>query len=347
MESTEAARLEGSDRFQRAAALAERFLENIESVVHGKREEIKLVLAALVCGGHVLFEDVPGTAKTVLARAIAQSIDGATPSRIQCTPDLQPTDVTGLSIFNQRERDFEFRPGPIFANVVLVDEINRAMPKTQSSLLEAMAEQQVTVDGETRILPDPFLLLATENPIEYEGTFPLPEAQLDRFFLKTALGYPDADDERRILSEQRTGHPLRLLEAVITVEDVQELKEAAQEVYVDELIQKWIVDLVRVTREHESVSIGSSVRGSLALERAARAWALLSERSYVVPDDVERLFAPVLMHRIVFRPAFLGEARRDGWAEASARFKESCLGLAPRPAADPDGEVFAFGARRG
>ncbi|MFL5965199.1 MAG: AAA family ATPase, partial [Gaiellaceae bacterium] len=200
METTEAARVEGSDRFAAAARLADRFLENIESVVHGKREEVKLVLAALVCGGHVLFEDVPGTAKTVLARAIAQSIDGATPSRIQCTPDLQPTDVTGLSIFNQKERDFEFRPGPIFANVVLVDEINRAMPKTQSALLEAMAEQQVTVDGETRVLPDPFLLFATENPIEYEGTFPLPEAQLDRFFLKTALGYPDAADERRILA---------------------------------------------------------------------------------------------------------------------------------------------------
>src|SRR5215216_6282700 len=216
MESTEAARLEGSDRFQGAAALAERFLENIESVVHGKREEIKLVLAALVCGGHVLFEDVPGTAKTVLARAIAQSIDGATPSRIQCTPDLQPTDVTGLSIFNQKERDFEFRPGPIFANVVLVDEINRAMPKTQSSLLEAMAETQVTVDGVTRELPQPFLVLATQNPIELEGTFPLPEAQLDRFFLKTALGYPSAEDELRILDEQRVQHPLERLAAVVT-----------------------------------------------------------------------------------------------------------------------------------
>jgi MoxR-like ATPase len=346
MESTEAARLDGLNRFQRAAALSERFLDNIESVVHGKREEIKLVLSALVCGGHVLFEDVPGTAKTVLARAIAQSIDGATPSRIQCTPDLQPTDVTGLSIFNQKERDFEFRPGPIFANVVLVDEINRAMPKTQSALLEAMAEQQVTVDGETRILPDPFLLLATDNPIEYEGTFPLPEAQLDRFFLRTALGYPDAADERRILTEQRHGHPLRLLEAVLTVEDVEELKEAAQEVYVDDLIQEWIVDLVRATRDHEQVSIGSSVRGSLALERVARAWALLHERSYVVPDDVERLFGPVLMHRIVFRPSFLAEARRDGWDEASARFKASCLEHAPRPVADPDGEVFAFDARR-
>jgi MoxR-like ATPase len=253
--------------------------------------------------------------------------------------------VTGLSIFNQKERDFEFRPGPIFANVVLVDEINRAMPKTQSSLLEAMAEQQVTVDGETRVLPDPFLLLATENPIEYEGTFPLPEAQLDRFFLKTALGYPDADDERRILVEQRTGHPLRLLEPVLSVEDVQELKRAAQEVYVDELIQRWIVELVRATRESDLVAIGASVRGSLALERAARGWALLNDRSFVVPGDVERLFGPVLMHRIVFRPSFLAEARRNGWHAASAGFRESCLAAAPKPQADPDGEVFALGPR--
>src|SRR5947208_11824793 len=199
MEPTEAARLEGSDRFQRAAALGDRFLENIETVVHGKHEEIKLVLAALVCGGHVLFEDVPGTAKTVLARAIAQSIEGATPSRIQCTPDLQPTDATGLSVYNQKDRDFEFRPGPIFTSVLLVDEINRAMPKTQSALLEAMAERQVTIDGVTRQLAEPFLLLATENPIEHEGTFPLPEAQLDRFSVRTALGYPAADQELMIV----------------------------------------------------------------------------------------------------------------------------------------------------
>jgi MoxR-like ATPase len=346
MEPTEAAGVKGSDRFTRAAVLAERFLDNIESVVHGKREEVKLVLAALIAGGHVLFEDVPGTAKTVLARAIAQSIEGATPSRIQCTPDLQPTDVTGLSIFNQRERDFEFRPGPIFANVVLVDEINRAMPKTQSSLLEAMAEQQVTVDGETRVLPDPFLLLATENPIEYEGTFPLPEAQLDRFFLKTALGYPGAEEEQQILAEQRHGHPLRLLEPVISVEDVQELKAAAQEVYVDDLLQRWMVDLVRATREHEQVAIGASVRGSLALERAARAWALLSERTFVVPADVERLFVPVLMHRIVFAPAFLAEVRRKGWAAAADEFAAACLAVAPKPQADPDGEVYALGTRQ-
>src|SRR5918999_2140110 len=191
------------ERLERAVDVAERLLDNIEHTIRGKREEVKLVLAALACKGHVLFEDVPGTAKTVLARAIAGSVEGAVASRIQCTPDLQPTDVTGLSVFNQRERDFEFRAGPIFANVVLVDEINRAMPKTQSALLEAMAEHQVTVDGATRELPTPFLLLATENPIEYEGTFPLPEAQLDRFFLRTALGYPEIDDELRILAEQR------------------------------------------------------------------------------------------------------------------------------------------------
>jgi MoxR-like ATPase len=343
MGETEAARVEESGRSRGTARLAARFLDNIENVVHGKREEIKLVVAALVCGGHVLFEDVPGTAKTVLARAIAQSIDGATPSRIQCTPDLQPTDVTGLSVYNQKDRDFEFRPGPIFANVVLVDEINRAMPKTQSALLEAMAEQQVTVDGETRVLPDPFLLLATENPIEYEGTFPLPEAQLDRFFLKTALGYPDADDERRILVEQRTGHPLRLLEPVLTVEEVQELKHAVQGVYVDDLIQRWVVELVRATREHEYVAIGASVRGSLALERAARAWALLADRGFVVPEDVEHVFLPVLLHRIVFRPTFLAEARRGGWVDASERFKESCLAAVPRPKADPDAAVVPLG----
>ncbi len=330
----------------RAAAheIAQRFLDNIETVVHGKREQITLVTAALTCGGHVLLEDVPGTAKTVLARAIAQSIRGAAASRIQCTPDLQPTDVTGLAIFNQRERDFEFRPGPVFANVVLVDEINRAMPKTQSALLEAMSEQQVTADGTTRKLPDPFLVMATQNPIEYEGTFPLPEAQLDRFFLRTALGYPEAEDEARIVDEQLGGHPLGRLEPVIDVDEVGILRASVREVFVHEAVARWIVELVRATRRLEIVAIGSSVRGTLALNRAARAWAVLHGRGYVTPDDVERLFVPVLMHRILFRPSFLAEIRDRGWSAASEEVRGRCLELVPKPGFDIDLDVPAAAA---
>lgn len=327
---------DGSERFVRANEIATRFLDNIESVVYGKRGEIKLVLTALACGGHVLLEDVPGTAKTVLARAIAGTIEGATPSRIQCTPDLQPTDVTGLSVFDQRSRDFEFRPGPVFANVVLVDEINRATPKTQSALLEAMAEYQVTVDGVTRDLPNPFLLIATENPIEYEGTFPLPEAQLDRFFLRTALGYPGLEDELRILEQQRYAHPLGGLEPVVSLEDIHELRASAQHVYVDEVLHRWLVELVRTTREQESVVIGSSVRGSLALERAARAWALLDGRGFVIPEDIERLFVPVLVHRVVFTPSFVARARASSWEDAIEEFRATCLELAPRPGSEDD-----------
>ena len=324
---------EKTDRLERATEIADRILRNIETVVHGKGPEIKLVLATLVCEGHVLFEDVPGTAKTVLARSIAQSIDGATPSRIQCTPDLQPTDVTGLSVYNQRTRDFEFRPGPIFANILLVDEINRAMPKTQSALLEAMAERQVTVDGVTRRLPEPFLLLATENPIEHEGTFPLPEAQLDRFFVKAALGYPGVDDELLIVRQQRDGHPLGDLEPVVTLDEVIELQAAVSAVYIDDLIQRWIIDVVRATRELDVVAIGSSVRGSIALDRVARAWALVNGREYVVPEDVEGLFVPVLAHRVAFAPRFVAEARRTGWPASLEVFREQCLERAPRPQA--------------
>jgi MoxR-like ATPase len=324
------------ERFVQASAIAGRFLDNIETVVYGKREEIELVLTAMICGGHVLLEDVPGTAKTVLARAIAGSIDGATTARIQCTPDLQPTDVTGLSVFDQKSRDFEFRPGPIFANVVLVDEINRATPKTQSALLEAMAEGQVTADGLTRELPQPFLLLATDNPIEYEGTFPLPEAQLDRFFLRTALGYPGVDDELRILEDQRFVHPLETLAPVVSLDDVDELRVSAQYVYLDSVLHRWIVELVRATREQEAVVIGSSVRGSLALERAARAWALLHGRSYVLPDDIEHLFVPVLVHRVVFTTGFVARARATSWPEAVEEFRQTCHELAPRPGSDTD-----------
>jgi MoxR-like ATPase len=321
--------------------LATRLLANIETVVYGKREEIKLVLSALLCGGHVLLEDVPGTAKTVLARAIAGSIEGATNQRVQCTPDLQPTDVTGLSVFDQRERDFEFRAGPVFANVVLVDEINRAMPKTQSALLEAMAEQQVTIDGVTRELPDPFLVLATENPIEQEGTFPLPEAQLDRFFLRTALGYPGEDEELAIVEGQLRAHPLASLQPVLSLADVRALRDAVHDVYIDPVLRRWVIRLVRATREAEGVAIGASVRGSLALERAARAWALLEGREFVTPVDVERSFLPVVMHRIVFTPSFVATAREIGWSEAAERFRAQCAEIAPRPGEELEAAVAA------
>jgi MoxR-like ATPase len=317
-----------------APETARRLLSNVETVVRGKTEEIRLVLTALVCGGHVLLEDVPGTAKTVLARAIAGSVEGAAFSRIQCTPDLQPTDVTGLSVFNQRDRDFEFRAGPVFANVLLVDEINRAMPKTQSALLEAMAEQQVTIDGVTRPLPEPFLVLATENPIEQEGTFPLPEAQLDRFFLRTALGYPSEDDEVAIVEQQLSVHPLRQLRPVLSLSDVQALRAAVETVYIDPVIRRWVIQLVRATRQADGVAIGASVRGSLALERAARAWALLRGRDYVTPVDVEDLFLSVVMHRIVFTPSFVATAREIGWTAAADRFREQCVEIAPRPGAE-------------
>src|SRR6266568_1409061 len=324
-----------------AHEVACRLLDNIETVVHGKREQITLVVAALVCGGHVLLEDVPGTAKTVLARAIAGSIRGSHASRIQCTPDLQPTDVTGLSIFNQKERDFEFRPGPVFANVVLVDEINRAMPKTQSALLEAMAEQQVTVDGVTRLLAEPFLVMATQNPIEYEGTFPLPEAQLDRFFVRTTLGYPDVEDENRIVDEQLGGHPLLRLQPNVDVADVATMSAAVRDVFVHEAVAGWVVELVRATRRLDVVAIGSSVRGSLALNRASRAWEMLNGRRYVTPDDVERLFIPVLMHRLLFRPSFLAEIRDRGWEAAASDVQLRCLEQAPKPGFDIDLDVPA------
>ena len=330
MES-QAAPLDATAEFDRAFEIAGRFLDNVETVVHGKPDEIRLVIAALTCGGHVLLEDVPGTAKTVLARAIARTIDGATTTRVQCTPDLQPTDVTGLSIYDQKQGDFEFRPGPIFANVILVDEINRATPKTQSALLEAMAEQQVTTDGLTRRLPSPFLLLATENPIEYEGTFPLPEAQLDRFFLKTSLGYPSLDEELLIIDDQREHHPLATLGPVVTVEEVEQLSAAVRDVYLDPLLARWIVELVRATRDSPAVAVGASVRGSLALERAARGWALLHDRAYVTPVDVEHLFLPVLGHRVVFTPKTLADARRTGWDVALAEFRASTLAAIPPP----------------
>jgi MoxR-like ATPase len=328
------------EAFEQATAVADRLRRNVETVVLGKDDAVTLVIAALACGGHVLLEDVPGTAKTILARAIAGSIEGAAANRIQCTPDLQPTDITGLSIWNPQSRVFEFRAGPVFANVVLVDEINRALPKAQSALLEAMAERQVTVDGVTRELPTPFLLIATENPIEQEGTFALPEAQLDRFFLRTSLGYPDADDEVQILDDQRHGHPITRLRPAVTLEDLDVLFAAVEDVYVDPLLKRWIVDLVRATRTLDIVEVGASVRGSLALERAARAWALLHGRSFASPDDVETLFLPVIGHRLILAPELVveGDVSRD---ETIDRVFAACLERAPRPKPEWDAEARA------
>jgi MoxR-like ATPase len=316
--------------------IAQRLAENVERVVVGKHEEILLVLAALVSGGHVLLEDVPGTAKTVLARSIAQTLEGSSFARIQCTPDLQPTDVTGLSIYDQKTREFTFRPGPIFANVVLVDEINRAMPRTQSALLEAMAERQVTIDGVTRTLPEPFLVIATENPIEHEGTFPLPEAQLDRFALRSTLGYPSRDDEVSIVLTQRHGHPLAALEPAVSADEFARLSRAVEDVYVDELIVGWIVDLVRATRAVDGLEVGASVRGSLTLERTARAWALLHGRHHVLPEDVERLFLPVLGHRLLLTSSYEAETRALDRDEALAQVRDRVLAAAPPPAPDWD-----------
>ena len=281
---------------------AERIYQNVEQVIVGKRNAVDLLLVALLCRGHVLLEDVPGTGKTVLAKSIARSI-GSSFKRIQFTPDLLPSDVTGISIFNQQSREFEFRHGPIFAQIVLADEINRATPKTQSAMLEAMEERQITVDGTTYGLPAPFIVLATQNPIEYEGTFPLPEAQLDRFLLRLNLGYPSRLDEIAILRRQRQAHPLDSLQTVTQIDDLLRLQGAIKEVYVDDLIEEYIVGITTATRHHEDVYLGSSTRGSLALYRTAQAWAAIKGRDYVAPDDVKDLAGAVLGHRIIVSPA--------------------------------------------
>jgi MoxR-like ATPase len=284
------------------AAIGDRVLDNVERVIVGKHQEVRLALVALLCRGHVLIEDVPGTGKTVLAKSIARSL-GCSFRRIQFTPDLLPSDVTGLSIYNQKTQEFEFRPGPIMSQVVLADEINRATPKTQSSLLECMDERQATIDGITHQMPDPFLVIATQNPIEYEGTFALPEAQLDRFMLRIRLGYPSLLDEIRVLDDQKVTHPLEDLEEVCTGDELRALQTAVREIYVDPAVSNYIVRLVASTRAHPDVYLGASPRGSIALYRASQALAGLLGRDYVIPDDVKALAEPALAHRVIIKTA--------------------------------------------
>lgn len=282
--------------------ISDRLVENVDRVIIGKSREVRLVLIALLCRGHVLVEDVPGVGKTVLAKAIARSL-GSSFKRVQFTPDLLPSDVTGVSVFNQRDQTFEFRPGPVFAQIVLADEINRATPKTQSALLEAMEESQVTVDGDTHELPEPFVVLATENPIEYEGTFPLPEAQLDRFLVRLSLGYPGRQNELKILDSQEHTHPLTALEQMMTNEDLLAAQEQVKDVHVDQRLKDYIIDIVEATREHEHIYLGASPRGTLALRDTVRAWAAIQGRDYVIPDDIKDLAEPALAHRIIVNPA--------------------------------------------
>jgi MoxR-like ATPase len=287
---------------EKAQAVAEKIITNVEEVIVGKRESVLQTVLALLCQGHLLIEDVPGVGKTMLARAIAQSI-GCTFRRIQFTPDMLPSDVTGVSVFNQKTREFEFRPGPVMAQIVLTDEINRATPKTQSALLEAMEEKQVTVDGVTYPMEEPFLVMATQNPIEYEGTFPLPEAQLDRFMLRISLGYPSSEDEITILDAQQYTHPIERISQVVSVQELLEAQNAVKEVYVDPLIKRHIVALVTATRKHSDTYLGSSPRGSLALYKTGRALAAVQGRDYVIPDDIKALAEATLAHRLIISPS--------------------------------------------
>ncbi len=287
---------------KKVQAFAEKVVENIEKVIVGKRSTVEIALVSLLCQGHLLIEDVPGVGKTVLARSLARSL-GCSFSRIQFTPDMLPSDVTGVSIFNQVSREFEFRPGPVMAQIVLADEINRATPKTQAALLEAMEERTVTVDGVTHKLPRPFMVLATQNPIEYEGTFPLPEAQLDRFLVRVRLGYPLPDDEVEVLDRQQFRHPLDDLEQIVTAEELTEMQEAVKSVYVAPQVKRYIISLARQTREHPEVYLGASPRGSLALYRTSQALAAIQGRDYVLPDDVKALVVPTFGHRLILGPA--------------------------------------------
>lgn len=283
-------------------AIANRIIKNVETVMVGKRESVELTVLGLLCQGHILIEDVPGVGKTMLAKALSRSV-GCQFQRIQFTPDMLPSDVTGVSVFNQKTQEFEFRPGPIHAQIVLVDEINRATPKTQSALLEAMEERQVTVDGRTHPLGPPFMVLATQNPIEYEGTFPLPEAQLDRFLLRIRLGYASKQQEIEVLDRQQYQHPIEQIVQAVSVEELLAAQTAVRAIYIDDLVKEYIVDIVRQTREHADVYLGSSSRGALAIYRLGQARAAVAGRDYVLPDDVKALAKAALGHRIIVGPA--------------------------------------------
>lgn len=308
------------------AILLERLRANLCGVLLGKGDVVQLALVALLAEGHLLIEDVPGVGKTLLARALAKSL-ACTFHRIQCTPDLLPSDLIGTSIYHQPSATFVFQPGPLFAQVVLADEINRATPRTQSALLEAMSDRQATVDGQTRPLGPPFLVLATQNPYEFEGTYPLPESQLDRFLLRLSIGYPDRAAEKAALSQHRAGEPVESLQPVLTAEEVVGLQQRVRKVRVEESLSDYILDLVSATRNHPDVHVGASTRAALALDRAAQAWALLQGRDYVVPDDIKHLAGPVLSHRLLARGV-----RAGGATERSAAILADIVKRTPAPA---------------
>jgi MoxR-like ATPase len=283
------------------AAVAGRIIGNIEKVIIGKRPQLALAVAAYLCEGHILLEDVPGVAKTMFARALARSV-GCTFKRLQCTPDLLPSDVTGVSIFNQKTAEFEFRPGPVFAQTLLADEINRATPRTQAALLEAMGERRVSVDGQTFVLKPPFLVIATQNPIDQEGTFPLPEAQLDRFLIRLSLGYPTLEEEGKMLMRLQRGHPIDDLKPVVSAEDVLACQEAVRDLHMDDKVMRYILDIVHASRSHEDILLGGSPRATIALFRTSQALAAVNGRDFVLPDDVKKMAQPVLAHRLILKP---------------------------------------------